>query len=89
MINESGDPINPGGNVRARLLGMPRPDDSPLYELVQERLKGEDPVDWVLARRTEGMSWDKLALKLYTDTGSKRMVTAETLRNWALDAGAL
>lgn len=93
--------------MRAKLLGMPRPDDSPLYELVQERLRTSDPavqarlrglaptdrervdrldpVDWVLARRREGMSWDKIALKLYNDTGRKRMITAETLRNWAFD----
>jgi len=86
MVNPAGESVDTRGTLRAKLSGMPRPEDSPLYELVQERLDGVDPVDWVLARRDEGMSWDKLALKLYNDTGGKRMVTAETLRNWALDA---
>lgn len=98
--------------MRAKLLGMPRPEDSPLYELVQERLRAADPavrdclgglsaderarldsidpVAWLFARRREGLSWDKIALRLYNDTGRKRMVTAQTLQNWAegeTDAG--
>lgn len=101
----TGDPLNGDAKVRAKLRGMPRPEDSPLYELVQERLRNADPVmrarmqglkpddvrrldaidpvDWVLARRREGLSWDKIALRLYNETGQRRMVTAQTLQNWA------
>lgn len=100
-----GDPLGMDAKVRAKLRGMPRPEDSPLYELVQERLRIADPavqarlrdldaadvrrldqidpVDWVLARRREGLSWDKIALRLYNETGQRRMVTAQTLQNWA------
>lgn len=107
MSIEVGDPWGEGAKVRAKLRGMPRPEDSPLYELVQERLRNADPavrtrlqalkpddvrrldqidpVDWVLARREEGLSWDKIALRLYNETGQKRMVTAQTLQNWAGD----
>lgn len=53
-----------------------------LMELVRDRL-GEDPVDWIRARRSARLSWDLVAVELFEATGRRRWVTPETLRVWA------
>lgn len=57
-----------------------------LMRLVSGWLGGEDPVQWIRARRDAGRNWDLVAVDLYDATGRKRWIPPETLRGWERNA---
>jgi hypothetical protein len=61
---------------------VPKPDDSPLYDLAELRL-GENLVEWLRTQHAAGKSWSVLSVELYERTGRLRVITPETLRKWA------
>lgn len=66
----------PFGN--AKVIGMSNPPTR-TYLLLEERI-GEPLNGYVRNLRTEGKSWNAVALALYDATGIP--VTSQTLRNW-------
>ncbi len=57
-------------------------------QLAATMLLGQPVSGWIVARRTDGLSWRKIALALRDATGGQVDVTHETVRAWADDDAA-
>lgn len=55
------------------------------YELADRILDGQ-LAERITSQRVAGLSWDRIARKLETDTGAP--ISGETVRRWAMEAAA-